>query len=73
MKGRDGQFHLFLQENRLFNRALGKVRVQNLDMGIAMCHFALVAREQGIAGRWEQKAREREYPGWAYIASWQED
>ncbi len=71
VKDRDGQFHLFLQENRLFNRALGKVRVQNLDMGIAMCHFALVIRQQDITGRWKRKAGEREYPGWSYIASWQ--
>ena len=26
--------------------------LQRIDLGIAMCHFALVARECGLDGRW---------------------
>jgi hypothetical protein len=26
--------------------------MQRIDMGIAMCHFELSARELGLAGRW---------------------
>ena len=26
--------------------------LQRVDMGIAMCHFELVARERGLAGSW---------------------
>lgn len=68
---KNGKFHLFMEENRFLNRAQGKVRVQNLDMGIAMCHFSLVAQEKGLPGRWERKGLEQEYRGWTYIASWQ--
>ncbi|OPL10531.1 MAG: hypothetical protein AVO34_10725 [Firmicutes bacterium ML8_F2] len=41
---------LYLQENKPYNRFLGKIRIQNIDMGIAMCHFALVAEEQNLPG-----------------------
>jgi hypothetical protein len=27
--------------------------MQRIDMGIAMCHFELVARDHGLDGRWE--------------------
>ena len=72
IKDREGRFHLYLQENRLYNRALGKILIQNIDMGIAMCHFALVAREKGVTGRWVQEAQAQEFPGWTYIAGWVE-
>jgi hypothetical protein len=29
------------------------VDLQRLDMGIAMSHFELTARELGLSGRWE--------------------
>jgi hypothetical protein len=70
---REGRFHLYLQERRIYNRFLGKIRIQNIDMGIAMCHFSLVALENGISGRWVREAQSRQFPGLAYIASWQED
>ena len=48
--------------------------LQRLDIGIAMCHFELTAREAGLRGAWEC-----DDPGLAamekdrvYIASWQE-
>ncbi len=72
MKDGEGRFHLYLQENRLYNRALGKILIQNIDMGIAMCHFALVARENGVTGRWVREAQAQEFPGWTYIAGWVE-
>ena len=73
IKGREGRFRLYLAESRLFNRALGKIRTQNMDMGIAMCHFAMVARENGLPGRWEREAQAQGYPGLTYIAGWQAD
>jgi hypothetical protein len=30
--------------------------LQRMDMGIAMCHFELTAREQGLHGHWETLA-----------------
>ncbi|MEW5919344.1 MAG: hypothetical protein AB1796_00015 [Bacillota bacterium] len=52
---------------------MGKIRVQNMDMGIAMCHFYLVALQQGIRGRWVREEQAREFPGLTCIAGWQED
>ena len=56
---RDGaRHHFFLQRNRgygpgtLASRLLGIADLQRVDMGIAMCHFDLTARELGLAGEW---------------------
>ncbi len=64
-------FHLYLRENRRYNRALGKIRIQNIDMGIAMCHFALVARSQGHQGQWVQLPEAPAFPELQYVATWQ--
>ena len=71
IKDLEGRFHLYLQENRFYNRALGKIRIQNMDMGIAMCHFSLVAGVTGIPGRWLREARTKDIFDLSYIASWQ--
>ena len=50
--------------------------VQRLDAGIAMCHFALVAAELGLAGAWAAPggARQERHPllppGTIHVASW---
>jgi len=59
---KDGNmWHFFLQRTpgyregmlvRLFTVA----DMQRIDMGIAMCHFELVARDHGLDGRWEMNA-----------------
>jgi hypothetical protein len=55
---RDGsQWHFYLQRTRGYRessltRFLGVVDLQRVDMGIAMCHFELAAREQGLPGGW---------------------
>ncbi len=51
-------------------RLLRIADMQRLDMGIAMCHWELTARECGLAGRWEIRD-----PGWLpelaeYTVSW---
>lgn len=73
-EGRD-VFHLFLRRTPGYNSRLINVPggdLQRLDMGIAMCHFELAARELGLAGAWERDkapligGRGRA----AYVASW---
>jgi hypothetical protein len=73
IKDREGRFHVYMQERRIYNRVLGKIRIQNIDMGIAMCHFSLVALENGLSGRWVREAQARQFPGLTYIAGWQAD
>lgn len=55
---KDGSaWHFYLQRTRGYNsgiaRRLLKIPdLQRVDMGIAMCHFALTAAEMGLGGRW---------------------
>jgi len=56
VKERDKQqFHFFLQRSPGYTRnlaRLGLADLQRIDMGIAMCHFDLAARELGLRGEW---------------------
>jgi nitroreductase len=72
-----GAWHLYLQRTpgyrtMLIGRLIALDDMQRLDMGIAMCHFELTAREAGLDGCWEIRD-----PGLArpdelteYVASW---
>jgi len=63
---------LFLREDRLYNSALGEIRLQNLDMGIAMRHIESAAAALGLGGAWSL-AGEGPHPPEArlhYIAAW---
>jgi nitroreductase len=57
---RDGtRWHFFLQRTSGYNEGRGRrmwaaADMQRLDMGIAMCHFELTARELGLEGGWVQ-------------------
>jgi hypothetical protein len=54
-KGASFQFHLARTEGYgqgRFTKAWMAADMQRLDMGIAMCHFELAARESGLDGRW---------------------
>jgi nitroreductase len=73
----DGAVHFYLQRTRGYGKgpllSLMKLAdLQRVDMGIAMCHFELVAREAGIEGRWvaDRPLAEGTAPGWEYTASW---
>jgi hypothetical protein len=46
--------------------------LQRVDMGIAMCHFELAARERALTGRWviEQPQLDDTSAGLEYAASW---
>lgn len=49
-------FHFYLKRTGLSTRTADifmPLDLQRIDMGIAMCHFELTAREAGLKGRWE--------------------
>ncbi|MBW6473826.1 MAG: nitroreductase family protein [Anaerolineaceae bacterium] len=52
----DGFFHFFIQRTKGYRNLLTRLvqvdDMQRLDMGIAMCHFELTARELGLKGKW---------------------
>lgn len=47
-----GQFHFYLQHTKGYGTGLG-FDIQRVDMGIAMCHFELAAKELGLTGKWQ--------------------
>ena len=53
-------------------RVLGLCDLQRLDMGIAMCHFELTARELGLKGEWVVEDELDRYPDalTTYVVSW---
>jgi nitroreductase len=52
-QGRD-IFHLYLRRSKGYDKLIKAVDLQRLDMGIAMSHFELTARELGLGGRWSR-------------------
>ncbi|MCO1603504.1 nitroreductase family protein [Desulfosporosinus nitroreducens] len=44
--------HFFLQHTKGYAKFMAH-DLQRVDMGIAMCHFELTAKEQGISGKWQ--------------------
>ncbi len=48
---KNGNFHFFLFREEWYKKVF-EVDLQKIDMGIAMCHFELAAKEKGLAGRW---------------------
>jgi hypothetical protein len=54
---RDDQWHFYIQRSTSYSRPvirslLGFSDLQRIDLGIAMAHFDLGAREQGLNGSW---------------------
>jgi nitroreductase len=67
-----GAFHFYLKRTLGYNKFNGKMDLQLVDMGIAMCHFELSARESGLAGKWEVAMPDLEMGDAEYIATWKE-
>lgn len=76
---RDGRnWHFFIQRYRWYGKrsplflALRIADLQRVDLGIAMSHFELVAREQGLDGEWVVRDPGIPLPGKdaEYVATW---
>jgi nitroreductase len=66
-------FHFFLQRTTGliglgFQTLL--LDLQKVDMGIALCHFELTAKERGLTGEWIVSSPEIPSANWEYIQSW---
>lgn len=48
------------------------VSLQDIDMGIAMCHFGIAAREIGLKGNWQRIPTAPSQRGLEYIVIWVE-
>jgi nitroreductase len=63
-------FHLYLERTGGYERKFGGINLQDIDMGISLCHFELSARELGLDGRWDRRPPQLEAGSAEYIASW---
>ncbi len=62
-------FHFYMNEHPT-NRVFKDVQMQNNDMGIAMCHFELMANELGLHGTWQTDEPKLDAGNLIYIVSW---
>jgi len=67
-----GKFHFYCSSTKTYNKLFKGIRLQNIDMGIAMCHFELSADELGLAGKWVEIKPKFDFRGKEYIVSWAE-
>ena len=76
---RDGAcFHFYLQRTWGYGpgspafRLFGLADLQRVDIGIAICHFELTARELGLAGQWEvhEPALPKPRDTMEYVVTW---
>ena len=72
-----GNYHLYLQRTKgysegIIQRFMGTEDLQRVDMGIAMCHFELTARQIGWNGSWKRQDPGLQLPNdlTSYVASW---
>ena len=68
-------FHFILHRTLVYSQVakfVATVDLQMIDMGIAMCHFELTARELGASGTWKilRPGPKTRYRNEEYIVSW---
>jgi hypothetical protein len=67
--GRD-VYHFYLKRTPGYENMIKDIKLQNVDMGIAMCHFELSAKELGLKGRWSTDDPHTQKDDMEYIVSW---
>ena len=63
-------FHFFLARTPGYDKMTGEIRLQEVDMGIALCHFELAAGERGAQGSWSESKPSFDAGAWEYVLSW---
>jgi len=63
-------FHFFLARTPGYDKMLGEIRLQEVDMGIALCHFELAAKVSGVHGSWREMKPGFDAGTWEYVVSW---
>jgi nitroreductase len=63
-------FHFHLKRTPGYGDIGKDIRLQNVDMGIAMCHFELSAKELGLKGNWSVNDPKIQTGDMEYIVSW---
>ena len=72
-----GQWHFYLRRTpgyreNMLNRLVTVADLQRIDLGIAMCHFEMSAKHNGISGGWVYQDPGFEHPNEAlqYTSTW---
>jgi nitroreductase len=65
-------FHFYLKRTRGYDKFNGNIDLQLIDIGIAMCHFELSARETGLSGIWKVGEPELDRGNAEYVVTWTE-
>ncbi len=63
-------FHFYLDEDYNYNNRFKDIKLQNIDIGIAMCHFEFVSRELDLKGKWVIERPGTKADDLIYIVSW---
>ncbi|OHD12938.1 MAG: hypothetical protein A2Z96_00755 [Spirochaetes bacterium GWB1_48_6] len=66
-------WHFLMDEDRVYNSLLAPIKPQDMDLGIALCHFALGAKELNLPGSLQILPAAPSIPGmekYRYVASW---
>ncbi|HDQ03802.1 MAG TPA: nitroreductase [Deltaproteobacteria bacterium] len=67
---KENNFHFFVERSRQY-KMLGIAHLQDIDLGIAMSHFEITARELTLPGRWKIIPDAPKEKNLEYIVSWQ--
>jgi hypothetical protein len=63
-------YHFYLKRTPKYWQT-NQIDLQQIDLGIALCHFELTAREKLLSGNWKRIKPDLPVPqDWEYIASW---
>lgn len=65
-------YHFYISRTMNYGLLGDTVSLQDIDMGIAMCHFDLAAREKGLSGVWLEQDPGITGSDLEYISSWKE-
>ena len=63
-------FHFYISRTPGYGEWFTDVRLQDIDMGIAMCHFEVALREMNLKGSWQNGQMAPPQRGLEYVVSW---
>jgi len=66
----DNVLHFYLRRTPGYAERYPEVSLQDVDMGIAMCHFEAAVQEMGRKGSWQRGPVAPPQGGLEYIVSW---
>jgi nitroreductase len=63
-------FHFYISRTLGYAEKFLDVSLQDIDMGIAMCHFEVALQEMNLKGRWQNVQPAPPQRGLEYVVSW---